>query len=987
MDFRLLGPLEVVSARGPVSLGGPKQRAVLAMLLLEANRVVSVERLIEGIWGESPADGAPATLQVYISSLRKVLESTKGQHRVLVSQRPGYVLRVDPERIDALRFEQMVTAARKDLADERFESAARGLSDAMKLWRGAPLADFAFQDFAAVDIARLDGARIAALEDRIEAELACGRHASLVVELEGLVTEHPLRERLWGQLMLALYRSGCQADSLGTFSRARELLAEEFGVDPGPELRDLERRVLSQDPDLAPPPGSARLSVKLPLPPSPVVGRDDEITAVSTLLRRPGVRLVTLSGPGGTGKTSLALEVAAGLVNELPGGVFFVPLAEIDDPEQVLPAIAAVLEVSESVDEPLLETIVLSLGGQETLLVLDNFEQVVGSATAVSELLSRAPSLQVLVTSRALMHLRGEHEFPVPGLALPGPGNQSPEQALDSAAIAMFVDRMVEVRPDFALDVANTPTITEICTRLDGLPLAIELAVARGRLMEPAALLALLDQQLRVLTSGARDLPGRQQTMRGAIDWSYNLLDPAEQRLFAVLGSMAGEFTLEAVAAAAGGDPSDPDVLDGLGALVDNSMVRQLPRADGTRFRMLEPMREYASERLGESGTEDSVRRLLLDHLLTQLEAIQSELDGPDASRLLSRVETDYANLRAALAWALDADLVQLAARMTVALGGYWFSTGRLTEGREWLGRVLAAGPAPARVHLTAGSFAYFQDDGPAARLHLEEALELARGDVDDETIADSLAYLGAVLLGTGDVDGAAGMAEEALDLSRSADSYEAQTLALSLSAVLAAAGEDLGREMALYLERLELVRTKGDRRRIAETLNNLAELALATDRVDEARTYASEALELGRNVTKTVTRDVLVSLARIAVADEDPATSTDRIVEALQLSVELGQQFEISQCLLVFAGLAALRNEQPRAAQLYGCAARLRGETSPLDVELEPDIAAQRNRVREAMGETAFMVAQAHGSAMSVEDVVSSAFADARLGYLPPTR
>lgn len=978
MEFRLLGPLEVVDNGRSLPLGGPKQRAVLAMLLLDANRIVSMERLIEGLWGEMAAAGSQATLQVYVSALRKILEPIKGEHRVLVGRRPGYVLNVDPDSVDVQQFDRLVTAGRRDLADERHESAAQKLRAALALWRGEPLADFAFHDFAAADISRLSTIRIAAVEDRIEAELACGRHAALVAELELLVVEHPLRERLCGQLMRALYRSGCQTDALAVFTRARARLVDDFGVDPGPELRALERQVLSQDPGLAPPPGSVRISVKLPLPPNPVVGRGADITAVERTLGRPGVRLVTLTGPGGTGKTSLALALAARLAEDRPGGVFFVPLADVSDPSQVLPAIGAVLEVVESAEESLAESIALSIGGRPTLLVLDNFEQVLAGAPFVADLLTRAPSLQILVTSRAGLHLRGEHEYPVQGLGLAAPGARRVEETTGSAAVALFVERMAEVQPDFELDAGNSAAVAEICRRLDGLPLAIELAAARGRLMDPAALLVRLDRQLRLLTSGARDLPGRQRTMRAAIDWSYDLLDDAQQRLFAVLGSMAGEFGVEAVAAAAGAEPDDPEILDGLDALVGHSMVRRLARAVGPRFRMLEPIREYASERLTASGAEDSVRRLLLEYLLSQLTQAQTGFDGPNAPRLLMRVETDYANLRAALAWAVAAGRADQAARLSLGLRAYWFSAGRLTEGREWLARLLAADELPlerrARLHLMAGTFAYFQDDAAAARANLAAAMAMARACQDDEVLAGALGYLGAVVLGGGDSDGAAEMAREALALARGQGLYEAQALALSLSAVIAAVGDDLAREAELYAERLELVRAHGDRRRIAETLNNLAEMAMATDDIDRARAYAGEALELARNVTKTVTRDVLVSLARIALADGEPGSAGERIGEALRLSVELGQQFEIAQCLLVFAGIAGHGGDPIRAARLYGCAARLRGETAPLDVELEPDIARQRTGVRSALGDDRFTAAQAYGGGLDLDQALTYA-------------
>jgi predicted ATPase/DNA-binding SARP family transcriptional activator len=965
LEYRILGPLEVVDGDRLVALGGPKQRAVLALLVLEVGRVVSVDRLVDGVWGDEATEGAQATLQVYVSNLRKVLEPAKGEHTVLISRRPGYLLDVDPDSVDAVRFERLVEQARKDLVDERFGNASRLFAQALATWRGQPLADVPLETFAAPEITRLTEAKVAALEDQVEAELGCGRHVAMVSELGSLVDEYPYRERLWGQLVIALYRSGRQADALAAYARARELLVDEYGIDPGPELRDLERRVLSQDPGLAAPPGSARSSVKLPAPPSPVIGRDDEIAAVRTRLRDPATRALTLTGPGGAGKTSLSLELAAMTVDDYPGGVFFVPLADIGAPEQVLPAIAAVLEVAESIDEPLLSSVVLSLGTAPTLVVLDNFEQVLAAAPVVADLLAQAPALTLLVTSRARLRIRGETEHAV-----------TPLDA--AAALALFTERMTDGDPALALDEAGRTTVARICEQLDGLPLAIELAAARGRLLGPEALLDRLGGQLALLTVGASDLPDRQRTLRAAIDWSHALLDEAQQQLFARLGANTGEFTLDAACAVAGPGLTELDVIDGLAALVDNSMVRRLARADGPRFRLLATMREYAAEQLAQSPGEVAVRATLAEHLLVGIEAMGPSFDGPDAPRLLAHVDSDYPNLRAALAWALDHARPDLAARLAVSLRPYWFAQGRLTEGRDWLGQVLSSpdldSGARARASLAAGIFAYLQDDPDEAGLRLREALELSRAGSDAATTASALAYLGAVVLGGGDPAAALDMASEALAIARSEGLYEARALALSLSAVVAATGDNLETERAFYAERLALVRDHGDRRRIAETLNNLAEVALAEGSVDQARTFADEALELARNVAKMVTRDVLVSLGRIALGEADSGRAADYADEALRLSLELGQQFEISQCLLVLAGVASLGGDEVGAAKLYGCAGRLRDETSPLDVELEPDIAVQRERTRRALGDDRFLAVHAGGATMSRDEAISFA-------------
>ena len=971
MEFRLLGPLEVLDDGRPLALGGRKQRAVLAMLLLDVNEVVPVDRLVAGVWGESAAAGATATLQVYVSALRRLLEPVRGEHRVLVGRRPGYVLALDPDQVDVLRFGRSLAVARAHLADGRHEAASAAYADALGLWRGEPLQDFAFDDFAAAPARRLVEDRLAAEEERAEAELGSGQHAALVGHLEQLVEEHPLRERLWGHLMLAQYRSGRQADALSTYRRARAVLVDEHGVEPGPELRELERRVLAQDPGLAPPPGAARTPVKLPLLPDPVLGRESDLERVGSLLRRPDVPVVTLTGPGGTGKTTLAVAVANEVLPHVPGGVFFVPLADLGAPDQVLPAVAAVLEVTPSPDEPLAEALAVSLRGRATLLVLDNFEHVLAAAGAVADLCARVPALTVLVTSRSPLRIRGEHEHPVGGLALPAPGPRGPAEVLACASVQVLVARVRAVRPGFEVDDANAAGVAEICERLDGLPLALELAAARARTSDPAVLVTRLDRQLRLLSTGAADLPGRQRTMRAVIDWSHDLLTPAQQRLLAVLGATAGDLDAEMVAAALGVGADDDEVVDGLDALVASSLLRALPWSDGTRYRMQEPVREYAVERLAMLPDAARVRTSLLVHLVERLERVEPLLDGPDAPALLTRLDADHPAVRASLGWALDGGEVALAARLAVALSTYWYVSGRLVEGRDWLDRVLAAGAGTPRLLLSAGTFAYLLDDVGPAQHHLEQAAAGAREDGDDATLAVCLAYLGAVRLGAGDGGPAEELADQALRLATGCGSYEGLTVALSLSAVLAASHEDVDGERARYEQRLELARSRGDRRRIAETLSNLAELALATGEVALARTYAGDALDLARNTTRTVTRDVLLCTARVDVVDGSAAGACTGAREALRLSLELGQQFEVAQCLAVCAGAAALLDLPDVAARLYGCASRLRASAAPLDVELEPDVARQREQVHARLGPAAFAAAHAHGAATSLEDAV----------------
>lgn len=479
----------------------------------------------------------------------------------------------------------------------------------------------------------------------------------------------------------------------------------------------------------------------LPTPSTPLVGRDAERAAVAARLRHADVRLLTLTGAGGVGKTRLALAVAGDLLERFEDGVFFLDLSPTADPDLVPSMIARVLEVGEAGRRPLIERLVEHLGERSLLLVLDNAEQVLGAAPLVAGLLAACPRLKVLVTSRAALRLSGEHEHPVPPLQLPDPTDPpDPESLARCEAVALFVQRARAARPEFEITPANAPSVAELCARLDGLPLAIELAAARVKVLSPPALLARLGRRLCLLTGGARDLPARQQALRNTMDWCYDLLAPAEQVLFARLAVFVGGCTLEAAEAVAGaGDEAAPDVLDGLALLVDQSLLRQVEGPDGEpRFTMLETVREYAAERLEAGGDADVWRRRHADYYLALAEQAAPELVGPRQGAWLDRLEREHDNLRAALSWALERDEQTLGLRLVAALGHFWRVRGHLNEGQGWFERLLSRWPdAPAHARAealsAAGNLAHARDDYGRAAYHeasrsLRRALEDARG-------------------------------------------------------------------------------------------------------------------------------------------------------------------------------------------------------------------------------------------------------------------
>jgi predicted ATPase/DNA-binding SARP family transcriptional activator len=631
IEFRILGPLELRADGRVLPLGSPKQRALLALLLVHANETLSRDRLIEELWAEAAPATVESAFHSYLSRLRRLLESA-GAGEMLVREQHGYRLRIEPEQLDADRFEHLLSDGSDALGAGNAALAAERLGQALALWRGPPLADVQSKRFAVAAGARLAERRVSALEQRLEADLALGRARELIGELETLVADHPYRERLRAQLMLSLYRSGRQAEALRAYQEARRTLADELGLEPSQELKELEQAILRQDPTLTPdlpggpeagvelaarttlPPSPGLQETSLPTPPTPLIGRERELREAGQLLRAH--RIVTLTGPGGSGKTRLALQLADDSVEDFPEGVVWVPLQALRDPEFVLPTIARALGTGETLSEDLRD--------RRLLLVLDNFEQLLASAPKIGQLSAQLPRLKLLVTSREPLHVGGEYEYAVAPLR-------------EVEAVALFVDRAKSVRADFAEDEA----VVEICRRLDCLPLALELAAARIKALSAPDLLKRLNKRLPILTGGPQDAPERQRTLRATIAWSHELLTPDEQCVFGRLAVFAGGCTLEAAEEVCQAD------LDTVAALIDKSLLRR----EGDRYLMLETIGEYALERLEESGELAALRQQHAEYYLEQARAIEGLIRSPQAAGAIDQLEADYDNLRAALQW------------------------------------------------------------------------------------------------------------------------------------------------------------------------------------------------------------------------------------------------------------------------------------------------------------------------------------------------
>jgi predicted ATPase len=870
-QFRVLGPVEALLDGQPAALGAPKQRALLALLLVNRRRVVTAEQLVDGLWGESPPSSALQSLQVYVHGLRRAL----GSERIETAGR-GYRAVVGEDELDLDRFERTLERGRATLAAGRADDAAEDLREALAVWRGPALANIPEESRRAAEAERLEELRLTALELRYDAELACGRHDAVVPELETLTAEEPYRERFLQQRVLALYRCGRQAEALEVYRDARRVLADELGLDPSPALQELERAILRQDPGLAAPEAPTRAVRPLPVAPTPLVGRRLELTAVAALFRDEGVRLVTLTGPGGTGKTRLGLAVAHALEPELRDGAAFVGLAPVSSPELLLSTIAEALDVQDG-------EVTDHLRERRMLLVLDNFEQLLEAAPVVGELLAAAPRLFVLATSRAPLRLAAEHEYPVPPFDTPEPGLPF-ETLVKTDALRLFTARARAADPGFELDTATAPDIARVCARLDGLPLAIELAAARSKLLAPAEILERLEREPNLLPAGPRDAPARQRTLAATIRWSYDLLGEHERVAFARLGVFSGGCTLEAA------EHVCDVTLETLGTLVDNNLLR---RRD-SRFAMLETVRQFAAERLEENGA-DSTRRRHAQWLADLAEAAKAaNLAGEDPVPWLDRIEAEHGNIRAALGWAVEAD-VELALRLVTELRPFWEVRGHWAEGLRWADQALASdgvGDPELRanaVAFAAGAAMRVGDVVRADELY-GEVLEVARerGDVEGE--ARALSDLGTVAAVAGDLPKARALLEESVARYRELD--VPRGLAIALSNLGDAAGQErlFEEAIAVTTEALAIQQELADRGRQAISLYNLGYYCLQAGDVEPARAWLERSVALTFELGyKEVMAYALASFVRICLLDGDAARGAHLAGIADRLQVDAG--------------------------------------------------------------------------------------------------
>jgi predicted ATPase/class 3 adenylate cyclase len=659
-----------------------------------------------------------------------------------------------------------------------------------------------------------------------------------------------------GQVLLSDVTWALAAAALGDGVTTRDLGEHRLkDLDSAERLHQLMAPGLATD--LPPIRTADAVRTNLPAQPTSFLGRERQIGEVSTLLETS--HLVTLTGPGGTGKTRLAIECGARLAHRFADGVWYVPLAPIVDPDLVPMAIAQALNVPEHPGRTPLERVLDQIGEQQLLMVLDNFEQVTDAAETVASLLAGAPHLATIVTSRFVLHLSGEHEYPVPPLDVPDVRHLPDLARLTQyEAVALFIERSRAARPGFAVTNENAPAVAEICVRLDGLPLAIELAAARVRLLTPQAILARLSDRLGLLIQGPRDVPERQRTLRGAIEWSYDLLDQDEQRLFASLSVFRGGARFEAVEQICAVDGAD--ILSGLASLVDKSLVRaESPSASGgeTRYVMLETLREFATERLRASGDADEVGRRHAEWFAALADRLAPSIMGEDQRSVLDRLEEDHDNLRAAMSWAMEHDRADLALLLGARLWRMWQMRGFLDEGRERIEQALALpGAAEHRALLAdaleaAGGVYYWRSEVPPMRQAYEQALEARRALGEPDGIAEALynlsfafSYVGR-FGGEPDIDRARELQEQALDLFRQTGNRSGEGRALWALGTTALAQRDFPTVERIGTQAEPIFRELGDPYYLGWSLWSIVVGRIALGRLGEARAPAREALQI----------------------------------------------------------------------------------------------------------------------------------------------
>ena len=948
-------------------------RVALAYLVSERHRPVTRDELAQALWGDDLPRSWETSLRGVALRLRGLLataglvpgEALTSAYGCWQLQLPGTTT-VDVETVAV-----DLAEAERAMAEER-PADARALAATAAAVAGRGFLPETTGTWVERRQAELRELHLRALEVESDAASATGDWPGALRAAEEAVSVEPFRESAHLRLMQAHARAGNRGEALRAYERCRRVLAEELGVNPSPATDAAYLALLGEEPEPAPPttdlpPPTSNLPFQL----THLVGRDDELAAVEEAL--VGVRLLTLSGTGGVGKTRLALAAAADLAGDFSDGAFLVELAPLADPDLLAQHVLAALGLREEAGQSPAGTLTAHLRNRNVLLVLDNCEHLVGPAAALADgLLRSCPRLTVLATSREPLGVPGEATWRVPSLSPAG-------------AIALFTERAQAVQPDFTVTDDAAPALAQLCRRLDNIPLAIELAAARTSALSVEEIAARLDDRFRLLSGGARTAVPRQQTLRAMVDWTYDALSEVERRVFDRLAVFGSAFDLQAaeevVAGAdeiAGDGVEAGDVVEVLTDLVNKSLVVAERHETGrsTRYRLLETLRHYARERLAESGQATAVRSRHLARAVTIAQEAQAALDGPDQATVLDRLEAEHDDLRVALAWGTSGGDPEPALRLATSLGRFWEVRGHLSEGRGWLEAALTAGgggdwpglravalnwaavlaqhqgdyaaarglyehslalrrrlddrlgTAAALVGL--GNLAALQGQLASARAQFEESLSIGRELGEPQVVAASLTNLGWVAHGRGDLRVARALYEEALDVRRGLGDGHGTAMVLANLGDLALQQGDLDTAHALQTEGLDLRRQLGDRSGVADSLTALGRVALARgDRVT-ARTLHGQGLAERRRVGDRPGMPASLSaLAELARLDGDPATAAELLEEALAVATELDDRHCITLSLLHLARLARDQGDPARADALYR-------EAMPADVSAD---------------------------------------------------
>jgi predicted ATPase/DNA-binding SARP family transcriptional activator len=850
VKVRLLGPLEVLDgADRPVAIPGGRQRTLLVLLALSAGRVVPADQLIDGLWPWGSPQQPGNALQLVVSKVRRAVGAES-----IVTRPPGYVLMVPAHDVDALCFERLVRDGRAALAEARTGSALECFEEALGLWRGDALGEFADVPTAVAAAARLAELRASIVEERFDALLAMGRDVDLVADLDAAISAAPFRERLRGQLMVALYRSGRQADALRVFREARRVLAEELGLEPGTELRRLEAAILRQDETLDRPvagslAGRVGTPVVTPTNLRPAltsfVGRQGDIAGIAELLDRH--RLVTLVGAGGCGKTRLAAEFAAGRLTEFPDGVWFAALDVLTSGDAVAEAVAEAvgLSTADAAGQPgvsdMQERLRMMLATRTALVVLDNCEHVIDAAAGLAvDLLTSAPRLRLLATSREALRVPGETVWRVPPLSI-------------EDAVTLFTERADAATSNLEHSERDRTVVAKLCERVDGMPLAIELTAARTSAFTVHQLAERLDDRFRLLTAGARTALPRHQTLRAVTDWSYDLLFDDERTAFERLAVFAGGCTLQAAEVICSDRQLPPGEVGALiGRLVDKSLVV----ADGSgRFRLLQTLAEYGRQRLDDRGG-DAVRDRHAAHYagLTELSYVEWRLPGGRAQTWwLACLTIELDNLRAALDWSIARGDGHTAQRLAGSMGWYWWHAGRAVEGHRRLEAALGCPqPTPpgtrARAVTWAAWVALAAGDAQAAARHADEAIDVSEAAADHTSLGLACTLSAQLAL----IEGRADVAASRLD--RGQEAYETgndpwhnglAAFLRSWAAMLHGRTEVAEREL---LAAIGVFRSVGDICTLVSALNEHSRMLQTDGRIEAAEAAAAEARDVSES-------------------------------------------------------------------------------------------------------------------------------------------